>query len=281
MEILKSIKDFFDLVIYKGDKIQVTLGLIFFLFLAIIATTFVMRLVQRLFTRRMEVEDRNKFVSFFTVIKYLVYVVIVSMTMNLAGVDTSAIVAASAALFVAIGFALQDLFKDLISGILIILDKSLLVGHIIEIDGKVGRVIEIRLRTTRLITRDDKVIIIPNHLFMTDTLLNYTQNHKSTLERVGVGVAYGSDTLKVERIMLEAVSKQKGVLKTPKPFVLFQNFGDSSLDFEVLFHVSDAFVDPRTKSEIRFRIDQMFRENNITIPFPQRDVHLFNTTHLK
>ena len=155
------------------------------------------------------------------------------------------------------------------------------MGDIIETDSKVGRVIEIKLRTTRAITRDDKIIIIPNHKFISEVIYNYTQNRRTTREFVSVGVAYGSDTALVEKLLLQSLESQPGVLKSPKPFVLFENFGDSSLDFSVLFFLNDSFTDPKIKSAIRFKIDRLFRENNVTIPFPQRDVHLFNTSVTK
>ena len=151
------------------------------------------------------------------------------------------------------------------------------VGDIVEVDGKVGRVFEIKLRTTRCITRDDKVVIIPNHKFISETIYNYTQNHKTTRESVKVGVAYGSDVTLVTKILEESVMSQKGVLKSPKPFVLFEDFGDSALMFAINFYINDSFSDPRIKSAIRYKIDAKFRENNISIPFPQRDVHIKNS----
>ena len=225
----------------------------------------------------MQETDKRKFISVFKFIKYVTYIVVVFAVLSFAGINVTPFLAASAALLVGLGLALQDLFKDIIGGIFIILDKSLLVGDIIELNDKVGRVIDIKLRTTRAITRDDKIIIIPNHKFITDTIYNYTQNHRTTREFVRVGVAYGSDTKKVEELLLQSAAKQKGVLKSPKPFVLFEDFGDSALIFSVYFFIGDSFVDPRIKSEMRFRIDQLFRESKITIPFPQRDVHLFQT----
>ena len=134
------------------------------------------------------------------------------------------------------------------------------------------------LRTTRAITRDDKIVVIPNHKFISEIIINYTQNHKTTRESVKIGVAYGSDVKKVEALLLQSVTQQSGVLKKPKPFVLFDDFGDSALQFSVLFFITDSFSDPKIKSEIRFTIDQLFRENNISIPFPQRDVHIINKT---
>jgi small-conductance mechanosensitive channel len=120
-------------------------------------------------------------------------------------------------------------------------------------------------------------MIIPNHKFIRDSILNYTQNHKTTREFVSVGVAYGSDTEMVKTLLLKAVTVDSRILKNPKPFVAFENFGDSSLDFSVYFFISNSFIDPVIKSDIRFRIDAGFRENGVTIPFPQRDVHVFPT----
>lgn len=259
----------------EGEKsIHITIGLLLLLFAAMLMTGFVLKWLRRFFTRKMETEDKLKFISIFKFIKYVVYVVVILLTMSAAGINVTVILTASAALFVGLGLALQELFQDIIGGVFIIIDKSLRVGDIVEVNGKVGKVFEIKLRTTRAITRDDKVIIIPNHHFISDIIYNYTQNHKSTREKVSVGVAYGSDVELVTRLLLETVQEQKGVLKNPKSFVLFEDFGDSSLLFSVNFFVSDSFSDPRTKSEIRYRIDTKFRANNVSIPFPQRDVHI-------
>ncbi|WP_350292384.1 mechanosensitive ion channel domain-containing protein [uncultured Croceitalea sp.] len=259
----------------EGEKsIHITIGLLLLLFATMLLTGFVLKWLRRFFTRKMETEDKLKFISIFKFIKYVVYVVVILLTMSAAGINVTVILTASAALFVGLGLALQELFQDIIGGIFIIIDKSLRVGDIVEVNGKVGKVFEIKLRTTRAITRDDKVIIIPNHHFISDIIYNYTQNHKSTREKVSVGVAYGSDVELVTRLLLETVQEQKGVLKNPKSFVLFEDFGDSALLFSVNFFISDSFSDPRTKSEIRYRIDTKFRANNVSIPFPQRDVHI-------
>jgi len=258
-----------------GKSIHITVGLILLLILAFVITSFVLKLVRTVFTRKMETDDKLKFISVFKFIKYLVYVAVILLTMSAAGIDVTVLITASAVLFVGLGLALQELFQDLIGGIFIIIDKSLQVGDIVEVDGKVGKVFEIKLRTTRAITRDDKVIIIPNHKFISDTIFNYTQNHRTTREKVSVGVAYGSDVQLVSDLLLAVAHEQRGVLKNPKPFVLFEDFGDSALLFSINFFVNDSFGDPRIKSDMRFKIDTKFRENNVTIPFPQRDVHIF------
>lgn len=279
-DVLGSIQDFLNWGIHLGegeDSIHITIGLLLLLVLAFMATSFVLKWFRRLFTRKMDQEDKNKFISIFKFIKYVVYVIVILLTMSAAGINVTVILTASAALFVGLGLALQELFQDIIGGVFIIVDKSLRVGDIVEVNGKVGKVFEIKLRTTRALTRDDKVIVIPNHKFISDIIYNYTQNHKTTREKVSVGVAYGSDVQLVTSLLEQVVNNQKGILKNPKPFVIFEDFGDSALLFSVNFYITDSFSDPRIKSNVRYAIDAAFREHHISIPFPQRDVHLFNS----
>ena len=277
-DIWGSLQELLNWGLHLGDgdnSIHVTIGLLLLLTMAIVATNFLLKLLRRLFTRKMTHEDKLKFISIFKFIKYVVYVIVLLATMSAAGINVTVILTASAALFVGLGLALQELFQDIIAGILIMVDKSLQVGDIVEVDGKVGKVFEIKLRTTRAITRDDKIVIIPNHKFISNTIYNFTQNHKTTREKVTIGVAYGSDVELVARLLEAAALEQKGVLKNPKPFVLFEDFADSALSFSINFFINDSFTDPRIKSAIRFSIDKKFRENNVTIPFPQRDVYLY------
>jgi small-conductance mechanosensitive channel len=279
-DIWGAIKEFLDIGFHFGageNLVDITIGLVLTIFVSFITASFILKWIRKIYTRKMDETDQLKFISVFKFIKYITYIVVIFSVMSLAGINVTPFLAASAALLVGLGLALQELFQDIIGGILIMIDKSLLVGDIIEINGKVGRVIDIKLRTTRAITRDDKIIIIPNHMFISETIYNYTQNHKTTREFIRVGVAYGSDTEKVKNLLLISVANQKGALKSPKPFVLFEDFGDSALIFSVNFYISDSFIDPKIKSEIRFQIDALFRENNISIPFPQRDVHIYQT----
>lgn len=278
MEFIKSIflgvRDFLELSIYK----DITTGTLLMMIIGFIIAYYLMRAIRFWVTRNMESEDQLKFKGIFNFVNYLVYILVIISVLNSSGIDLTVLLTASAALFVGLGFALQHLFQDIISGILILLDQSLHAGDIIEIEDRVARVIDIKLRTTRALTRDDKVIIIPNHKFLSDSIINYTQNRRITREAVRVGVAYGSDTQLVKKLLLEAASEQMGVLKDPKPSVLFEDFGDSALLFVLHFFVRDSFGDPGIKSDIRYKIDLKFRENNITIPFPQRDVHFYPTS---
>ncbi|MGB7786371.1 MAG: mechanosensitive ion channel domain-containing protein [Salinimicrobium sp.] len=275
-DIWGNILDFLDFTLIPiGDNDRITVGLVLLMVVAFLLTNVIMRGIRLFFTRKLAETDKLKFISVFKFIRYVVYVVVVIAVLNSAGIDITILLTASAALFVGLGLALQELFQDIIGGLFIIVDKSLLVGDVVEMEGRVGRVIDIKLRTTRLLTRDDKVMIIPNHKFTEDIILNFTQNHRTTRELVKVGVAYGSDTELVKKLLLESVTEQPGITKKPAPFVLFEDFGDSALIFSVNFFVTDSFVDPKIKSQVRYKIDHKFRDNGITIPFPQRDVHFF------
>ena len=279
-----SIQEFLNWGLHIGEgenSIHLTIGLVLLVTVAFLVTSFVLNLLRNLLTRKMGQDDKFKFFSIFKFIKYVVYLVVVLLTLNAAGIDITVILTASAAFFVGLGLALQELFQDIIAGILIMIDKSLQVGDVVEVDGKVGKVFEIKLRTTRAITRDDKIVIIPNHKFIRNSIYNFTQNHKTTRENITIGVAYGSDVDLVTRLLEESVGEQKGVLKNPRPFVLFEDFADSALVFSINFFINDSFTAPRIKSDIRFNIDKKFRQNNVTIPFPQRDVHLYSQEPLK
>ena len=279
--IWEAIKSFLDLgfTLGSGDhKVRITVWTLLLVILSFVAARFFLKWIRLLLTRNMQEPDKLKFISFFKFVQYITYIIVGFAVLSASGINVTPFLAASAALLVGLGLALQELFQDVIGGIFIFIDKSLLVGDIVEIDGKVARVVEVSLRTTRAITRDDKIVVIPNHKFISEIIINYTQNHKTTRELVKIGVAYGSDVKKVEALLLQSVSEHSKVLKKPKPFVLFDDFGDSALQFSVLFFITDSFSDPKIKSEIRFRIDQLFRENNISIPFPQTDVHIINKT---
>lgn len=269
--VLSAHYDFSDGISISVKDVLVIITVIFF-------TTLLLKLVFRILTKKLPEADKTKFNVVFGYFRWLVYVVILLITLHAVGVNVTAVFAASAALLIGIGLALQTLFQDIIAGVLILLDQTIHVGDIIEIDGKIGRVEEVKLRTTRAVTRDNRVLIIPHHLYLTNSLYNWTQNGSTTREGVSVGVAYGSDVQLVKKLLLQAASSHDMVLKHPAPTVFFDDFGESSLDFRVMFTTNDSFQAVFPKSDIRFEIDRLFREHNISIPFPQRDIHIIQNT---
>ncbi|WP_308993374.1 mechanosensitive ion channel domain-containing protein [Mariniflexile litorale] len=272
--IWREIKAFLNQHADFTQDISISVKDVLIIITVIFVTTLVLRFVLKIITRKLPDDDKGKFNVVFGYFRWLIYILILLITLNGVGVNVTAVFAASAALMIGIGLALQTLFQDIISGVFILVDQTVHVGDIIEIDGKIGRVEEIKLRTTRAVTIDNKVLIIPNHLYLENSLYNWTQNGSDTRESVEVGVAYGSDVQLVKKLLIQAAVSNKDVLYKDDIAVRFTNFGDSSLDFKVVFTISDSFNANAIKSEVRFEIDKLFRENNISIPFPQRDIHI-------
>jgi len=242
----KKIVHFLNLHVDFNDHISISILDILVVITVIFITKIILKIYLRIVTRKIPNEDKNKFKVVYGYFKWLV----------------------------GVGLALQTLFQDIISGVFILIDQSVHVGDNIEIEGKIGRVEEIKLRTTRAVTIDNKVLIIPNHLYLTNTLYNWTQNGTTTRESVSVGVAYGSDVELVKQLLIKSTNSHPNVLDSPEPTVIFTDFGDSALSFKIVFTINDSFKAQFIKSDIRFEIDKLFRKNNISIPFPQRDLHI-------
>ncbi|CAM1347726.1 mechanosensitive ion channel family protein [Tenacibaculum insulae] len=276
-EIFKQFNEFLHYRIPIGGKdIDITVKTILLLMIVFFIVKYALRYFKKFVKSRLEEQDKNKFNTIFSFASWLLYLIVFSISLSSTGVDLSAILVASSALLIGVGLALQAFFQDIISGAFIILDKSVHVGDIIELDGKVGRVEEIKLRTTRAVTIDNKVLVIPNHKYLTNSLYNWTQNGITTRESVKVGVAYGSDTQLVKKLLLKAAIEHPKVYQHPAPLVIFENFGDSALEFKLVFTLNDSFQAQIPQSEIRFKIDALFREHHISIPFPQRDIHIID-----
>jgi len=271
---MEKLKEFLNYTFTFSEDVEINVKSLLVVIVVLFATSLVLKLLRKLITRTLPAHDKVKFVSLFSYGKWFIYVIILLMVFNNMGVNVTAIFAASAALLVGIGLALQTLFMDIISGVFILVDQSVQVGDIIELDGKVGRVEEINLRTTRAVTIDNKVLVIPNHKYLTNSLYNWTENGSETRENVQVGVAYGSDIHLVKKLLMEVAKNHPLVLDHPEPLVLFTNFGDSSLDFKLIFTLKDSFQAAIPQSEMRFESDKVFKDHNISIPFPQRDVHV-------
>ena len=269
-------KSFFELLNYEfhlGKSITLTPKLVLLAIFIYFFTGLLLKLIRRVVSRALDEEARDKFKGIFTFFNYFVYTIVTLILFDTIGLNLTTLFAASAALLVGIGLALQTFIQDIISGVFILADQSVHVGDIIQVDGQVGKVERIQLRTTRAVTRDNRVLIIPNHKFMASILYNWTENGTLTKEVVAVGVAYNSDINQVRELLLNVAREHSMVLKKPAPVVLFNDFGESSLDFELLFSINKSFESNIVKSDIRFAIDKAFRENNIEIPFPQRVVH--------
>ncbi len=260
--------------ILDNDTLNLSVKDLLIVIAVLFFTSLILNLVRRAYAKRFDTNDHPRLISIFEYLKYVIYLIVLLVALNSMGVSVTGLIAGAAALLLGVGLALQTFFQDIISGIFILIDKSLQVNDIIEIEGKVGKVTKINLRTTKALTIQNKVLIIPNHLYLTKSLYNWTQNGRVTREIVSVGVAYGSDVQLVKKLLLSAVTNVDTVLDIPKPIVIFDDFGDSSLNFKLVVSLDDSFNTTMTKSDLRFEIDRLFRENQISIPFPQHDIHI-------
>lgn len=204
--------------------------------------------------------------------KYFLYVIAILYALGAIGIDLTILLGGAAALLVGIGLGLQQTFNDLISGIILLSERSVEVGDILDMGGTVGTVRRIGVRTSLVETRDNMTIIVPNSKLIGEVVTNWSHDEDKARFKVVVGVAYGSDTALVKKLLLQVAQEHPKALKRPAPFVRFVDFGDSSLDFELYFWSREFIRIEDVKSDMRFETDRLFRENNITIPFPQRDV---------
>ena len=265
-------------VIFKIDKNTITLGQLIVGFTLLIVGYFVLRQLTRhlekLILRRLDVsESIGHAIS--TFILYFSTVILCLFTLRLLNIPITIFTVIGGALAVGIGFGSQNIMNNFISGLILILEQPIRAGDILEIEGLTGEVERIGARATTIKSIDNTQIVVPNSSFLEKNILNWTLSDSVVRRRVNVGVIYGSPTRKVEALLLQAVKEHKMVLKSPDPIVFFKEFGNHSLNFSVSFWVKvhDIMELKKIPSDIRFRVDELFRENNIIIAFPQQDMH--------
>ena len=277
-EILESISNFFDALLsykiwgYNTFRLSVQ-GVIQVLFLFLGARIGIWAL-GRAFLGGVKGSnfDEGRRYTILQISKYLIYTVVIVMALETVGVKVTTLLAAETALFVGLGLGLQDAFKDLSSGVIILMERTLSVGDIIQLREQFGKVEAVGLRTTTLRTRDDILIIVPNSKLTNEVVINLTRSEETTRFSVEVGVAFGSDTQRVADLLRQVAIDHAELESRKEPLVILKDFGDSAIVFELNFYTQNLFHIEKIKSELRFAIDRAFRENKIIIPFPQRTV---------
>jgi small-conductance mechanosensitive channel len=243
-----------------------------FLALAFAASVLLQRAVHRLCQRR-GVDEGVQY-ALKRLLHYAVVAVGAFLALDNLGISVTALAGVGAILAVGIGFGLQNIAQNFVSGLILLLERPVKKGDFVVVGETAGTVREIRGRATVVTTVDNVDIVVPNGQFIVEQVTNQTFVDRRVRVRVEVGVAYGSDTARVREVLLEAARAHAEVLPEPAPVVAFTDFGDSALEFAVIFWVPDPLVRPRIASDLRFEIDAAFRREGIEIPFPQRDLHL-------
>jgi small-conductance mechanosensitive channel len=279
MGLMPLLEALFAYQLITTEKVTITVGNILVLIIILVVTRIVARLVRIIikknFSRKAWVDEGKEY-TVFKLTKYGLYGFAILVGLTSIGIDMKLILAGAGALLVGIGFGLQHLFYDLISGLIILFEGPIKVGDVIEVDGLVARVKQIDIRTSKVITRNGKYIIIPNSMLIGEKVVNWSHGTELTRFNVEVGVKYGSDTALVKDVLYNCVLRHPDVSKNREIIVRFDNFGDSALIFTVFFWAKKTWVVETLQSEIRFEIDREFRKHNIHIPFPQRDLHIIS-----
>ena len=197
------------------------------------------------------------------------------ISLQMVGVNLNSLAFIAGAVGVGLGFGLQNIISNFISGLIILAERPIAIGDRVEIGGVAGQVREISLRSTTVITNDNMAIIVPNADFITQRVTNWSYEDPRVRFRIPFGVAYGTDLPKLRKLMLEVADEHPKALKDPKPELFFVGFGDSSLNFELAVWSSEVTTSPRRfRSDLFFAMEKKLRENAIEIPYPQQDLHV-------
>ena len=274
--ILKTIKEFLELELVSIGNYKIMVHTIVLILAIFTFTKVLLWLIRKALNRQQRKNnlDPGNTYAIFQIIKYLVWVITIGFILEAIGIKITVLIAGSAALLVGVGLGLQQTFNDVISGIILLSERSIKINDILEIDGDILKIQNIGLRTSKGLNRDEISIIIPNSLITTNKVINWSHQSKQTRFKINVGVAYGSDVDKVSKALKESAWEHPEVTDKNLIDVRFLDFGDSCLQFQVIFFSENIFRIERVKSDIRKLINRKFIENNITIPFPQMDLHL-------
>ncbi|PKA97461.1 mechanosensitive ion channel-like protein [Flavobacteriaceae bacterium MAR_2009_75] len=243
--------------------------------LIIMVTKAILWVIKKAFFRKNKFSkiDTGSAYALLKIIKYVVWVLAIALVLESIGIKVTLLLAGSAALLVGIGLGLQQTFNDVISGIILLSERSIEVGDVLEIDSDVVIIESIGLRTSKAMNRDDISIIIPNSLITTSKVINWSHQSHQTRFKIDIGVAYDSDVDLVIKTLEESAFEHSEIHNKKSIEARLLNFGSSSLDFKLLFFSANIFRIGKMKSDIRRIINKKFTENNIVIAFPQMDLH--------
>lgn len=210
-----------------------------------------------------------------TIIQYLLIIIGAFVVIQNSGINLGSLNVLAGALGVGIGFGMQNIANNFISGLIILFERPIKVGDRIEVGTVSGDIVKISSRATTVSTNDNISIIIPNSDLINKQVINWSHNDRKIRLHVPIGVSYKEDPAIIQKVLLEVAEANKDVLKRPAPDVLFIGYGDSSIDFDLLIWTSSYIDKPiMLKSQLYYEVFKKFKEHNIEIPFPQRDLHL-------
>lgn len=273
---MTSFQEFLNYELFSYGDYSVKVDRIITILLIIIVTKFILWLIKKAIQRQYKfskIDDGTKY-ALYQIIRYIIWILAVTFLLETLGVKITLLLAGSAALLVGIGLGLQQTFNDVVSGIILLSERSIKVGDVLQIDDDIVKIQSIGLRTSKGLNRDDISIIIPNSLITTNKVINWSHQSRKTRFKIFVGVAYGSDVDLVIKLLEESALEHPEVFAGEHIQGRLLNFGSSALEFELLFFSKNSFRIEKVKSDIRRIINRKFNEHKIVISFPQLDVHI-------
>ena len=277
-----SLTSLLDYQLLGGEKekgFSVTIGSLIFILITIFVTRFVLNLSRTFIyksTKDKDWIDEGRRFTITRLTSYFIYLFVFIIILRSMNIDITLLLTASAGLFLGMGLGLRDFFTDVVSGLILLFDGSVKVGDIIEMENMVAKVKQINIRTSHVKTMEGKTIIVPNSKLTEYNVVNWTISEKLTRFTINVSVAYGTNTAIVKDLLYKAAIQHPKVNKHKEIQVVFQDFGENGLEFSLFFWASKTWEIVIIKSDIRFVIDKLFREHNIEIPYPQRDLHIIS-----
>ena len=273
---MDTITNFFNFKIFHFNNHSLSIFEIFSIAIIFIITKLVLWLISKALFNKKKLHklDKGSAFALFQIIKYLIWIIAITLMLEALGIKVTILLAGSAALLVGLGLGLQQTFNDMLSGIILLFEHSVKVGDILEIDGDRVIIQEIGLRTSKGMNVRQIVVIIPNSLITTNKVINWSHQTQKTLFNIDIGVAYGSDVDLVIQTLEESAVEHLEFSECEFKEVRFVNFGNSSMDFQLFFYSKNIFTIEKVKSDIRKIIYKKFNEHKITIPFPQMDLHI-------
>ncbi len=263
--------------LFHIQKTPVTLisfiGAVLFFFGAFLFSKFLQRALRRRVFPRFKLEEGLQY-TFLRMTHYFFIFIGLILGLQFIGLDLSSLAVIAGLLSVGIGFGLQNIASNFIAGVILLFERPIKIGDRISVGETHGDVHEIKIRSTTIVTPDNIVIIVPNSDFISGKVINWSYEDPRVRFHLMVGVAYRSDVNQVKQLLLHVARSHPQILPHPEPDVGFAAFGDSALQFDLIFWVGGPKGGPGVLSDLRFQIHQLFKENKIEIPFPQREIHL-------
>jgi small-conductance mechanosensitive channel len=274
----KTLKHYLDYPILEVGSLSITTWLLIYFSVGIFLLFYLSGWLKRLLVNRILVRYTTELgvrQAIATITRYIIVFVGLLIIFQTAGIDLSTLTVLAGALGIGIGFGLQSITNNFVSGLIILLERPVKVGDRIEVGGTHGRVTDISARAITIITNDNVSIIVPNSEFTSSQVINWSHHDENIRFRIPVSVAYSSDVDLVSRLLLEVGRENPNVLKEPPPTIRLTGFGDDGIHFELLVWTS-TLTHRRGKfmSDLNFGIIKKFNKHGVQIPFPQRDLHL-------